>query len=56
MRQVYQNLRGCSVLMSACPFPEEFFFFFFKIKEVILRLLAHRPLSQGENKWMTFPT
>ena len=30
--------------------------FFFLNNEVILRLLAHRPLSQGENKRMTFPT
>lgn len=54
MRKVYQNFRDCGVLMSAYPFPEKEFFFL--NNEVILRLLAHRPLSRGENKWMTFPT
>ena len=42
--------------MSACPFPEELGLFVFFLNEVILGLLTHRPLSQGENKWMTSPT
>lgn len=32
-RKVYQNLRGCGVLMSACPFPEELGFVCFLINE-----------------------
>lgn len=45
-RKVYQNLRGCGVLMSACPFPQELGFVCFLINES--QTLAHRPLSQKQ--------